>query len=90
MRSTLGRVPAGSLHGTVVTENEAFDALAPSIPNTNDEIIVSGAIEGVPVSKAKRTGVNTIAIYYCFDATTVGVNTITNGVETSFALSISW
>ncbi len=95
MRSTLGRVPAGKLHGANITLNTVFDALAPSLPATNDEIIVSGAYEHGGTtsifSYAKKTSATVIDIYL---ATTTGVAstlTATDGSGTTIeTISIAW
>jgi len=89
--TTLGRRPAGSLHGDTITINAIFDALAPSIPNTNDEIIVNGGMYalGFIISKAKRTGASTIDLYE-IDSSGTGTITITDGSAVEVVISISW
>jgi hypothetical protein len=47
-----GRKPANHIHANNVTDNTIFDAIAPSIPNTNDTVLMHGAIEdssGYPI-----------------------------------------
>ena len=89
----LGRTPTGSLHGNAVSENTMFDALAPSVPSTNDEVIITGAFWEDPhpsiISRAKRTGANTIDLYIIQDGA-VATTTVTNGGASTIAISISW
>lgn len=99
LKSGKGRWPTGYLWGTY-TGNNIFDALSPSIPNTNDEIRVSGgaAQDGVylqAISHAIRYNSTTIRIYgilYNFTTNTANESYLSaiNGSGSSYELSISW
>jgi len=91
-----GRWPTGSLEdASAPTRNEVFDALSPSIPNTNDEIILTGGIyDSVPyiVVRAIRTGATTIDVYVIrADTGSISALTMTDGSGSTLgSISISW
>jgi len=89
-----GIVPINKIHGANITINTVFDALAPTIPNTNNEMILNGSYEhggvNMILSYAKRTSPTTINMYYVSTNGTAGDVTITDGSETTIdAISIA-
>jgi len=89
-----GIVPINKIHGANVTLNTIFNALAPTIPNINDEMMLNGSYEhnGVNMifSYAKRTGTTTINTYYVSTSGYASVLVITDGsAETLDAISIA-
>jgi len=90
-RFTKGRHPTNSLHGSSYTANDIFDALSPSIPNTNDEIIVTGGFEDYIISKAKRYSSTRIDLYGIkYDGTAVATWQMTDSSGSSYTCSLSW
>jgi len=96
IHSTLGRVPAGRLHGTAITHDTIFDALKASIPATDNEIIVNGSYyisatgELAIFSYAKRLDATRICIYYVNTAGGLSYVTVTDGSATEVIISIAW
>jgi hypothetical protein len=84
-KSVKGRWPSGNVHGDNVNDNTIFDAMSPSIPNTNDEMIVSGSIVNNDViliaSRAIRLNSITINLY-------VARYNVTTGAEDSYIFEI--
>ena len=92
LTSNLGRIPANTIHGSV-DQNDIFDALAPSIPNTNDTIIVSGTISfayAYSVSYAKRINSTTIYLYIMVAGSGASTYTITDGNMVGEVCSLAW
>lgn len=92
LASDLGRKPANTIHGSP-TQNDIFDALAPSVPNTNDKIIVSGTIGFDPVysvSYAERINSTTIYLYICIPGTGASNWTLTDGNMVGQVCSLAW
>lgn len=84
-----GRKPTGSLHGNY-TEAQIFAAIAPSIPFTDDEIIISGGIGALQYSKAERISETKIGLYY-YSSSGTGINSILQyDSSTVNNISISW
>lgn len=103
--ATHGRKPAGTIHGTSVTDDTIFDALSPAIPNTNDTMVIHGSIDiGVPdqyyplliCSYALRYSSTIITFYGLgFDLYDNSIypwsTSVTNGSSsTCSSISISW
>ncbi len=92
-RFTKGRKPAGSAHSNLGTYNALFDALSPAIPNTGDEIIVSGSLHTASTYIVNRVVRNTSATMKFYGMTTSGSITtlnINNGDGNSIDYSLSW
>ena len=104
LNSGKGKFVSGSFNATDPTQDNIFDALDAFIPNTNDEINLSGGRIDYLTSylififnKVIRTGANTMDIYQVYilgSSTTVGRTplTITNGSPSVVTgeVSISW
>jgi len=92
VRSTLGRVPAGTLHGTY-TENQIFDALDSSVPVVGNKIIITGgAGNSYTLSYAERISSTRIDLFI-YDTTppgAVGSLPMVNGDATTIDISIAW
>lgn len=81
-----------SIYSSTASENSVFDALAPSIPNVNDEIIVTGGIYATNlfvVSKAVRYSSTVIHLYtaYAGDIYTFAIN---DGLSTTHPTALAW
>jgi len=73
------------IHSDSYTENDIFDALAPSLPNTGDTIIINGSrsrasdggnlIEHYTFSHATKTSATKITLYGSFVKTDAGTET---------------
>ena len=94
INSLRGRVPAGTIHGATITQDAIFHALDSSIPNTNDEIIISGGADigttgPIVFSRAVRSGGSSIALYYWGDGLG-GSMSVIDGTMTTVAISLAW
>lgn len=90
-----GRTPTNSIHASGIPSNTVFDAIASSIPNTNDQIIVSGAIEAGGtvriIARARRINSTTVRFYSVTDAGAINtIDAIDGDTLTSWDVSISW
>ena len=70
---------------TATTQNGVYDALDSYIPLLSQENLVSGGVDSVPVSYAKRTGLSEITLYMADGSTIV----CTNGNATSIGTNVS-
>ena len=93
IKTTRGRCPTNKIHGDGVTANEIFDAIQTTIPNNDDEIIVSGSIVVSPtfaiVSYAKRVSSTTVT-FYCVTSSGVVTFTVADGGVGTFDVSLAW
>ena len=91
---SLGRQPTGSRHVTGGNQNELFDAIKSAIPNTNDEIIVSGGMTGsgghMKVSRAIRTSTTVVTFYGIKSDNNVLSITVTDGFSGQIDCSLAW
>lgn len=99
IKSGKGRWPISSIHGSS-TANAIFDALDAYIPNTNDEIIISGGISSPTaiyiISRAIRTSATVITL--CSIYGQVGTSSLLghgdmpmeNGDSTVWTAALSW
>jgi hypothetical protein len=90
-----GRTPTNSIHSSGIPSNTVFDAIAASIPNTNDQIVVSGAIEAGGtvrvIARAIRINATTVRFYGVTDAGAINtIDAIDGDTVTSWDVSISW
>jgi hypothetical protein len=96
-----GRKPSGSIYAGIKTENEIFDYLSTSVPNVNDEILLTGACElnysavyrPFVVSRAKRISTGVIYVYgFNPDAGDRKISTLTDGSGAGAFdnISIAW
>lgn len=94
-----GRKPTGYIQDSSATENEIFDAIAPSIPNTSDEMLVSGSLvtgDRIYVfSRVLRLDSDTIR-FPCasIDISSASGSTsnfdMDNGGSSTYAISVAW
>tara|TARA_Y100000310_G_scaffold269827_1_gene283301 strand:- start:11180 stop:14686 length:3507 start_codon:yes stop_codon:yes gene_type:complete len=85
-----------NLHGASVTENTIFDTLGAFIPNTNDEMLITGALQiattRLVISKVIRLDSDTVR-FYGYDVTNSSFTTVDcdNGDATLLqGISIAW
>jgi len=92
--ATLGRVPAGSIYASTVSHDTIFDALAPSVPNTGNKIILTGGYSSASVtyifSYAERIDATHIYLYYIQLAGRGYVNVEDGGATTLTYVSMAW
>lgn len=88
-----GVVFNGSTHGTV-SENDLFDAMKGDIPNTNDEMVVSGGLETASatyiVARAVRTSSTAITLYVLTDLGVATTYVVNDGDTTTRVQSLAW
>jgi len=100
-QSGKGRWPTGELTGTGINENQIFDALDAFIPNTNDEMLVTGGFGqdgsySLNARKAIRIDASTIQIsglqlYWATGNVQVSNFTFINGgTSSTYDIAISW
>lgn len=87
---------ANYLHGTV-DDNDVFDKLAPFIPDNGNVmqiiggIVVGGAVNNGPVSRAERLNSTTVRLYYIrIETGAASQFDFVNGGATSRKVSLSW
>ncbi len=78
------------LHDAAATYNEIFDKLSPFIPDTNNEMLLSGGFTSNVVSRVKRKDATTVTIYYLTSGGSIANTDFGDGVATTTSISIAW
>ena len=93
LKAGKGRWPSDNLIGTYIV-GQIYDILVTSLPNTNDKMLISGAmyISSVLyiVSNAIKKDSNTISLYRISSSGNVALYDIVHSSSTSCVISLAW